>query len=53
LALLVPWVVAHDVNDAAPAHNLTAFTDALDAGADLHGGKTPRENDRINQSESV
>jgi len=53
LTLFVAWIAAHDVNDAASAHNLTAFTDALDAGADLHGGTFLTENNRLIESESV
>jgi hypothetical protein len=37
LALLMPRVAAHDEYHAASAHDLAAFTDALNAGADLHG----------------
>jgi hypothetical protein len=53
LSLLVPGVAADDVNHAASADDLAAFTDTLNAGADLHGGKLPTENDRLGESESV
>jgi hypothetical protein len=53
LPLFVAWIVAHDVDHAAAAHDLTAFTDALNAGADLHGENIPTENDRLGESESV
>jgi hypothetical protein len=46
-------VAADDENHAASADDLTAFTDALNAGADLHGGSISPENDRLGQSESV
>jgi len=47
------WITAHDVNDAASAHDLAALTDALDAGADLHGDTFLTENNRLIESESV
>ena len=53
MTLFVAWIVAHDVDHAATAHDLTAFTDALNAGADLHGDNIPKENDRLGESESV
>jgi hypothetical protein len=46
-------IAAHNVNNAASAHDLAAFTDALDAGADLHGGTFLTQNNRLVESESV
>jgi hypothetical protein len=44
--------MAHDVHDSAAAHDLAAVADALDAGADFHGRKHPRQGDFV-ESESV
>jgi hypothetical protein len=53
LALLMARVTAHDEDHAAAANDLATLADALDAGADLHGGTSPTENDGIVESESV
>jgi hypothetical protein len=46
-------VAAHDEDHAPAAYDLATFANALDAGADLHGGTSPTENDGIVESESV
>jgi hypothetical protein len=53
LALLMARVAAHDEDHAPAAYDLATFADALNAGADLHGGTFPTENDGIVESESV
>ncbi len=36
LALLVPGIAAHDVDDTSTANDLTVLADSLDAGTDFH-----------------
>jgi hypothetical protein len=38
LTLLVPGIAAHHEHHAASTDDLAVLADALDAGADLHGG---------------
>jgi hypothetical protein len=54
--LFVAGIAAHDEDHAPAANNLATFTDALDAGADLHGSGSPAappEYDGLVESESV
>jgi hypothetical protein len=53
LALFVPRVATHHKNHAPAANDFATLADAFDAGADLHGGTSPTENDGLVESESV
>jgi hypothetical protein len=41
LALLMPWIAAHDEDNSSAAHNLAVVAKAFNAGANLHGNFPP------------
>jgi hypothetical protein len=47
LPLLVARIGADDVDDALAPHDLTMFTNSLDAGANLHGTRPIGPKDKV------